>query len=804
MRLIALEACARQIDAGEAEAVARELYGLSARARPLDGERDRNFLLETPGAPRLVLKFIDPGLDEAIMDAQCAVLAHLAEQAPELPVPRLVPSRDGRTCAALSVRGGSTRVRLITHLPGRLVSTLTTTPALLHALGNEIARMDLALRGFYHPALAQPLAWDIRRATALLPLVPDIDSIKLRRLVATALEPLPSLLPRLRGLRAQAIHNDCHPRNLLADEQAERCTGIIDLGDMIHAPLVFEPAVAMAEFLNDRPGALDQLDAILQGYAEIQQLESADVQVLYPLIGARIALGALILRYRRRSAGKLMDGQLSDPDSARLEQLTTDALESLAVAGRDQLTRRWQEIAATGARSLIAPPGKTGPAADPDQTLLHRRREVLGSHAELSYERPLHLVRGDGVWVYTAGGERLLDVYNNVPHVGHAHPAVVAAIAGQASRIASNTRYLDQRILDYSERLLATLPDGLDTCLFVNSGSEANDVAWRLARHHTGRGGALVMTHAYHGITEAVTALSPATTRGKSPRHVQQLAAPPTVGAAAGTATGATTSAATNTGATTAARSATDAAADVQAAIGRLAIHGFEPAALLIDSALTSTGIFDPPAAWGESIAAAVRAAGALLIADEVQYGLGRSGSHFWGFERRGYIPDIVTLGKPVANGYPLGIVVTRRALLESFQQETGFFSTFGGNPVACAAGLAVLQVLESERLIENARLTGDYFTGRLRALTQRYAAMGEVRGCGLLIGIEVTARPGRPAAHLTRQVVNGLRDRGVLIGSEGPGANVLKLRPPMPFRPQHADVVVDRLVEALRSADRS
>jgi 4-aminobutyrate aminotransferase-like enzyme len=212
----------------------------------------------------------------------------------------------------------------------------------------------------------------------------------------------------------------------------------------------------------------------------------------------------------------------------------------------------------------------------------------------------------------------------------------------------------------------------------------------------------------------------------------------------------------------------------------------------MIDSGLTSTGIYDPQPSWITPIVAAVRQAGGLIIGDEVQFGLGRSGTDFWGFARRGYEPDIVTLGKPVGNGYPLGVVVTRRAILEKFQRDTGFFSTFGGNPVAAAAGLAVLKVLANERLTENARTTGDYFIGRLRDLATRHDSIKDVRGRGLMIGVEVTDRV------LTKQLVNGLRDRGVLIGSEGPLGNVLKLRPPMPFQPGHADIVVDALSAAL------
>jgi 4-aminobutyrate aminotransferase-like enzyme len=504
----------------------------------------------------------------------------------------------------------------------------------------------------------------------------------------------------------------------------------------------------------DGLSSLDGLCHLVAGYTSVQALEGPDIDVLYDAIAARIAIGVLVQAWREHYKTNVGTRNESGPVASDLEEMSARALDELASRGKERLTRQWLETA--GVATAAAGLAYAGPA-----DLLRRRRAALGANAELSYDRPLHLIRGEGVWVYTGDGERLLDVYNNVPHVGHAHPVVVAAIAEQAKRIASNTRYLDERIVEYVERLTATLPPDLDTCLFVNSGSEANDIAWRIAKSHTGHEGALVMMHSYHGITDAVTALSTAISTTIAP-HIEQLTA---------------------------------AEVDVSAALSRLAARGFRPAALIIDSALTSTGIYDPPPSWIAPIAAAVQSAGGLIIGDEVQFGLGRSGSDFWGFARRGYHPDIVTLGKPVGNGYPLGVVITRRSILEKFQRDTGFFSTFGGNPVAGAAGLAVLDVLEKEQLVDNARVTGSYFIGRLRELASKYDCVKDVRGQGLLIGVEVTDRA------LTKRLVNNLRDRGVLIGSEGPKGNVLKLRPPMPFRSEHVDLVIEALTAALSVA---
>ncbi len=795
--LLALRGRAPLVDTATAEGVARELYGITARALLLAGERDRNFLLEVESGRRLVLKFIDHEADDVVVAGQSAALAHVAEQDALLAVPQVVPTPGGELAGVVSLAGGGTddttevscRVRLVSYLPGRLLQDVALPGAqpegaqvsppprtgahpppggmrqpgvrvnLLRSVGSQIARLDRALVGFFHPALAQSIAWDVRRAALLLPVLEDITSAQVRRVLGAALEPLDQLLPRLRGLRSQAIHGDCHGGNLLVNEAADACVGIIDLGDMIHAPLALEIAVTMAELLTHDVASLDELAEVLAGYTSLQSLERADVEVLYDLMAARIAVGVLIQEWRDRNGAGATAAGAEDLITASVR-----ALEELAGRGKEPLTQQWLEAA--GVVSLRVARGRVPPA-----DLVQRRRNALGASAELSYDEPLHLVRGEGVWVYTSDAQRFLDVYNNVPHVGHAHPAVVAAITNQAKRIASNTRYLDTRILEYVERLTETLPPELNACLFVNSGSEANDIAWRMAKAHSRHEGALVMNFAYHGITDAVTALSPAICPNVPP-HVEQLAAPAAEDIIAAAAE-----------------------ADVAAAIERLERRGFQPAALMIDSALTSTGIYDPPPSWIAPITAAVRKAGGLIIGDEVQYGLGRSGSHFWGFTRRGYQPDIVTLGKPVGNGYPLGVVITKRALLEKFQRDTGFFSTFGGNPVAAAAGLAVLEVLDQERLVENARTTGEYFIRRLKELARAHSTIRDVRGHGLMIGAELTDRA------MTKRVVNGLRERGVLTGSEGPLGNVLKLRPPMPFHMGHVEIVIDALNATLLDA---
>jgi 4-aminobutyrate aminotransferase-like enzyme/Ser/Thr protein kinase RdoA (MazF antagonist) len=759
--VLALRTSTPAFGTAEVERIARDLYGLAVSIEVLPGERDCNFQLRTADAREFVLKIQDLRSDAQSTDCLVSVLDHLAEQDPGLPVPRLFPTQRGEALGRLTRDGLDYSVCLVSFLPGRLLLDSAPTPKLLRDVGAILGRIDRALRGFFHSSLQRSLAWDVRRLPELAEFRGLLEPGPPRAAVDTVVNAFRRVLPRLRGLRSQAIHGDCHAANLLVDGGQSIC-GILDFNDMIHAPVIFEPAVAMSELLTEGVAPVESAAAVLRGFAQVQPLEAEEIELLYDIITARHAVTVLVHAWRLHH---------DPPGAAALERAARNgarSLDGLLKVGRDALTRGWHDAAGT-VRPAATAPGESG-------VDLGRRHRLMGKGAELFYDKPLHLVRGAGVWMYDAHGRAYLDVYNNVPHVGHAHPTVVRAIQSQTAVLATHTRYLHENILQYAERLTARLPAHLDACIFVNSGSEANDVAWRIAQMASGHQGALVMENAYHGITDAVAALTPSTGSPRDPRVLTIAPPPARVGA----------------GDTMSAADLAAAADSVDRAIATLAQRGFAPAAFYLDTAITSSGIFDPPPSWAVAVSARVRAAGGLIVADEVQYGLGRSGSHFWGFERRGLEPDIVTLGKPVANGYPMGVVVTSRALIEAFQTKYGFFSTFGGNPVAAAAGLAVLDVLDAEDLRANAAATGSYLRAELESMAARHPCLGEVRGTGLLQGLEVLGPDLSVAKRRSKRIINYLASEfRILIGYEGPHANILKLRPPMPFRREHADLLV-------------
>jgi 4-aminobutyrate aminotransferase-like enzyme len=419
-------------------------------------------------------------------------------------------------------------------------------------------------------------------------------------------------------------------------------------------------------------------------------------------------------------------------------------------------------------------------------SLLERRYRVLGRNSPLFYERPLQLVRGEGVWLYDVDGKRYLDAYNNVPHVGHCHPRVVAALSRQAATLNTHTRYLDEDVVAYAERLTSLFDARLSMAMLVCTGSEANELALRIARDCSGGEGIISTAWAYHGNTAAVMQVSslftPADKRGPNVRTVPVM----------------------DPYRERAGRSdeqlATAYADDVKRAIDSFAAAGIRFAGLLFCTAFSSEGLPMVPAGFMAKALAHVHAAGGYFIADEVQAGFGRFGSHMWGHQRLGVIPDIVTMGKPMGNGHPLAGVVARRDLVEEFTSRNMYFNTFGGNPVSAAVGMAVLDVIEDEGLLQNARVVGEYTLSRLKQLAERHPRIRDVRGAGLFFAVELVddRNAKTPATAQTKRLVNLMRERGVLISRIGIHDNILKIRPPMPFSKQNADLLVDTLDQAL------
>jgi 4-aminobutyrate aminotransferase-like enzyme/Ser/Thr protein kinase RdoA (MazF antagonist) len=717
-----LESVPPRFTPGDAARIAQQLFGLHGTASALGSERDQAFLLEAG-----VLKISNRSEDEGVLDLEESVVAHVAAVDPELPVARPLAPRatfDGH------------HVRLFERLHG-----VNGGPELDDAVVREVAavhaRLCLALRSFFHPVAGRELLWSPQAAPQLRPLLDEIAAPDRRALVARVLDRFEErVLPEWNRLRAQVVHGDFNLDNLLLDERGG-VAGILDFGDCCHTALAADVAVALASFLRGRTpeDAFRVARIALDGYASRMPLEPLELELLGDLVSARLAAVVSISAWRSSRFPE---------NAAYIEAWDDDSWQLLELL--DGLT------AAEVARELGA---RRRPAATPD--LARRRNEALGGLlTPLTYRRPVHAVRAEGVWIHERDGGRLLDAYNNVPVVGHCHPRVTEAVVRQTRLGATNARYLADPLVELAERLLATFqPEvGLDTVLLVNSGSEANDLAWRLAAAVTGRDRVLVTDNAYHGVTEATTALSPE----DWPPHVHPARvvriAPPGSGA------------------------------DLGRELDEAVAGGL--AATFLDGSLVSDGIYVPETAELRALAERTHAAGGLYVADEVQAGHGRLGEGLWSFTRHGIAPDVVTLGKPMGNGYPVAAVVTRRELAERFPYAGRTFSTFGGNPVAASAALAVLDVLEDERLPERAAGVGERLRAAVESLDEPDVVA--VRGSGLLTGVQLSS------AELAARVVEELREQGILVGRTGKNGDVLKIRPPLVFGDEHAELLAATL----------
>jgi 4-aminobutyrate aminotransferase-like enzyme len=495
---------------------------------------------------------------------------------------------------------------------------------------------------------------------------------------------------------------------------------------------------------------------VLDGYERHVALEEPELETVPVAWAARCALTIAISSWR--VAQGLEDQEFAERYNAAGLQM----IEAIEAVGWDATAR---QLGAAGLRAH-------------DQSLAARRAAAFGPVTEpLFYAEPVEVASAEGVWITDAAGRRYLDAYNNVPCVGHSHPRVSAAIARQSRRINTHTRYLHPAAIELSERLIATCPPELDTVILVNSGSEANDLAWRIAAAVTGHPGGLCTAFAYHGITEATAALSPeGRIDGASPDHIETWEAPDHY-----------------RGRHLDSRSFAD-------AVQRLGDRGLAPCAAILDGVITSDGIADLDAGYVQDLVRLTHEAGALWIADEVQAGHGRTGEALWCFHRFGVVPDFVTLGKPMGNGHPVAAVITRREIVAQLAGRTTLFSTFGGNPVSAAAALAVLDVIDDERVLDRVQRTGRVLREALTEAAAGRPEIGDVRGVGLAWGVELVADPAsrEPDGARAREVRDRMRRLGVLVGTTGRDGNVLKIRPPLAMDETHVPTLMRALEGAL------
>ncbi len=751
------------LSADDARRLLRDRFGKDARVEALPSYSDQNFQVICDTGEQYLLKIANAGESLQVLQMQSQALKHLAETDGSLRIPQPLPDVDGELITEIEgVAGCRHLVRLLRWLPGTFLYVISEwTSTLIRDIGGFMARLDLALAAFNHPAQNRDYIWNLTQVSDLRPYLENIEQPERRSLAEQMIWLFEAnVVPWLPDLRRSVIHNDGNDYNLLTvpvQPDGYRIDGIIDFGDMLEAPLVCEPAIAAAYATLNREDPLAAALEVVSGYHAVLPLTREEAELLFYLLLGRLCTSVVM------SAVHLVE----EPDNRYLAVTAEPAwqvLEKLNTLDHRDVVAAFQT--ACGYETTTDRPLTKSEIAD-------LREHHLAGVYSLSYREPLQIVRGARQYLFDEQGNAYLDAVNNVPLVGHSHPRVVRAACRQMSKLNTNTRYLHENLVRYCRRLCDTMPDPLSVCFVVNSGSEANDLALRLARTYTDRGHYIVLGGAYHGNLGSLIEISPYKFAGSGgngePAHVHTLPLPDLY-------RGPFLADDPNAG--------EQYAAQLQSRLRQMQKAGEGCAAFICESLPGCAGQLELPEEYLLHAVEHVHAAGALYIADEVQVGFGRTGTHFWGFQTQGVIPDIVTIGKPAGNGHPLAAVVTTPAIAASFDRGMEYFNTFGGNPVSCAVGLAVLDVIRDERLQEKALLVGNRLKTDLLELQQRQVLIGDVRGRGLFLGVElVSDRAARtPATAEAAAVVEQMKTAGILIATDGLHHNVLKIKPPLVF----------------------
>ena len=653
--------------------------------------------------------------------------------------------------------------RLLSWLEGDFFSDVKHTTKLFESFGKFLAEMDTQLHDNRDCVIeARHSDWDLQHFFHVVSeKIPCISSASDRKLVEYfLLQYRENVLPNLYKLRKSIIHGDANDRNVLV--QSGLVSGMIDFGDMCFSQLINELAIGITYAVPEKENPVEWACYIVSGYQQKLPLEESEIEILYWLIAARLCMSIC------HSATE----KLKQPENTYITISEKPAWE---------LLRKWVTINPVSAtNSFRQAAGFKIPETKTEEVLKKERFKTVSSIFSISYKRPIYMEQAAFQYMFDKYGNSYLDAYNNIPHVGHSHPRVMEAGQRQMARLNTNTRYLYHQLNEYTEHLLKYFPKPLKKVFLVNSGSAATDLAIRLARNFTGRKKIAVVEHGYHGNTQAGIEISHYKFGGRGGNGlIENVVCLPLPDTYRGEF-----------------RFKNAGISYAKQAILQIQKQKEKPAAFIAEPIVGCGGQIPLAKGYLKEIYTEIRTQGGVCISDEVQTGFGRLGDYFWGFEMHEVIPDIVILGKPMGNGHPMGAVVCTDEIADAFNNGMEFFSSFGGNPVSCAIGNAVLTVLEEEQLQQNAKTVGEYYLQELRNLQQKYECIGDARGTGLFIGFEfVKNRLNlQPDTELAQKVKNELREKFILVSTDGPFDNVIKSKPPLCFSKENVDEVVGKL----------
>jgi len=655
--------------------------------------------------------------------------------------------------------------RLLSYIEGDFLAQAEQNKVLLFNFGKAIAQLDkhlLSKRSY--PIEARKQVWDLQYCLLNKTKINHIKEVSKRKLVHYFFDQFERhILPKQDELRYSIIHGDLNENNVLVEKN--EIVGFIDFGDICYSPLINEIAIAITYImLLNKKDLIKKACNVLTGYHSVTPLLKEEVELLYYLIAARLCVSVC------NSSEAIAKGGASDyilinqkPAWNLLEQFI-----SFNPIGMTQ-----QFLNALGIPMKI----------EDSSSILSKRKKYSAQSLSLSYDTPVHMTGAAFQYMYDAEGNTYLDAYNNIPLVGHCHPNISKIISKKVRKLNTNTRYLYEEFTEYAEKLLSYFPNKLNKVFFVNSGSAATDLALRLARNFKQRNGIAILEHGYHGNTQMAIDVSAYKFDGKggqgASRNTIKLPLPNTY----------------NSIYDSGSAYAEDAIDRLQKSITEDNI----PAAFLAEPISGCGGQVPLAPEYLVILKAFLEKQGILMISDEVQTGFGRLGSHFWGFEMHNIIPDLVILGKPMGNTHPIGAVVTTEKIADTFTNGMEFFSSFGGNPVSCAVGSKVLDILKEENLQENALIVGNYYKSELKKLQSEFSCIGDVRGQGLFLGIEFVDNNGQPDAKIAQHLKNQLKENFILVSTDGPHDSVIKTKPPLCFTKENVDQVISTMIRILK-----
>ena len=728
-------------------------YGILADSLTLlEGFEDKTFKLESGGETWIFKQYSRGTNTEAFLHIENAVLEQLTSLSFQFPELIRTKANDPQLVLDDHV------YRLLTFLDGDLLGEVEQTQMILQSFGSMLGAMDASLQDLYEPELAgKQTEWDLQFFSMNLKFLPAIEDASNRSLVEYYFMQFDEMVvPMAHLLRKGIIHCDANDWNVITDGQV--VNGIFDFGDMTYSWVINELAIGITYAMMNKEEPLAAACEVIKGYHKELPLQEVELEVLYYLVGARLCTSVCNSAY----------GKKTKPDS--------DYVVISEKAAWD-LLHKWISISPIKAcRQFMKTAGFSLSDTDHREQLLKKRDDYLSKSLSLSYSRPIHMDRAAFQYMFDTRGNTFLDAYNNIMLVGHCHPKVVSDGQKQLARMNTNTRYLYDIIYEYAEKLLSKFPEPLNKVFFVNSGSEASDLALRMARHHTSRNRILALEQGYHGNTTAGIEAShyKYSKLPLSGRFLSTIETPvPKVFGSGLSDDGSCGS-----------------------YYATLARNSMEPylnniAAFIAEPVMGCAGQVPLARNYLKEVYQSIRDQGGVCISDEVQVGFGRLGDHFWGFQYHQVIPDIVVLGKPMGNGHPIGAVVVSEEIAASFEEGPEFFSSFGGNPVSCAIGNAVLDVIEAEELQMKAKAVGSHLKEGLSDLQNHYPALADIRGYGMFLGIELVDKKGYPLTDLASTLKNDLRTRYILVGTDGPAENVIKIKPPLSFNLENANTLL-------------